>query len=1018
MPATQGPTVGVLSTAFGGAYFGDLLAGMAVEVAAADGRLVAIQTVDAGTIARDFPEPPAFPHQVAWDHLSGFVVFLNGVNVDFLQAARASGLPVIVISNTPTGFSCPTIHPDNVGGARAATQHLIDHGHRKIAFAGFTGQQDVAQRYRGYQETLIANGLTPDPDLLFDIADMQEPSGEQAGRLMLAAGMPSTAVITGNDRNAMGLIRVLAGAGLSLPADQAVIGFDDNEAGARMTPSLTTVRQPLDDIGALAVRLLIQMAEGKEVANEIHQVPTSLTIRESCGCSGASLVTSADEFGERAREGQDLLPKVLSILGIRASRQPDADHQSNLLEPVKGIANALQAAIDGTDEPDGLALRRTLFPLAERIDDNERVVDVVRLVRRYGHHLQAGSGLDRDVDVTRRLEDCLQRIHILLVQAQVCLQADREKSMMGSLNTQYSISVELLRSQEKDPRSLDWLLLTDVRGGCLGLWATQDADAPRQPALDVIRTFDRQIGSFEGTERNLALTSFPPAGVMDLADISAGEMVYIANLKVGPGDWGMLALVGPIQAELQEGRETMNQWGALLSVALEHQAVLKTMREQEEHLRRAALYDELTGLPNRTLFRTRLTAAMTQARESDRQYAVLMLDLDGFKLVNDSLGHLAGDRLLEHVATRLSQNLRMDDTAARFGGDEFAVLLEGIRDAGDPAALAERLQTALSAPHDLEGTEVVVSASIGIAMGDEDYDDTESIMRDADAAMYYAKTHGKRGHATFDPSMHAAAVDQLNLESDLRQALANGEFLLHFQPIVDLKTDIISGAEALIRWQHPTRGLLPPSEFLPIAEESGLILPIGTWVLDEACRQLKTLKLGERRSNPFVMSVNVSQRQFWQGRLIDKVHERLKSLGLDPSCLAIEITEGVIMHDVNLASAMLSRLKAIGVKVNIDDFGTGYSSLEALHDLPIDALKIDRSFIARLTSSPRSRELVRTIVTLGLNLGLDVIAEGIESVEELEAVRGLGCTHGQGSQYSAPVPAEALKAQMDAPVAG
>jgi diguanylate cyclase (GGDEF)-like protein len=451
----------------------------------------------------------------------------------------------------------------------------------------------------------------------------------------------------------------------------------------------------------------------------------------------------------------------------------------------------------------------------------------------------------------------------------------------------------------------------------------------------------------------------------------------------------------------------MNQWAALLSVALEHEALLATMREQEEHLRRAALYDELTGLPNRANFRTRLTTAIGRAnRRSSYRYAVLMLDLDGFKLVNDSLGHHAGDRLLQLVATRLTTTLRSLDTAARFGGDEFAILLEEITDDHSPVIVAERLQRELSQPHRLGDTEVVVSVSIGIAVGTAEYDDTEEIMRDADVAMYHAKTHGKRSHAIFNPIMHNAATNRLTIESDLRAALHRSELVLFYQPIVELRTLTISGAEALIRWRHPTRGLVPPNEFLGVAEESGLSLSIGSWVLDEACRQMREWGLHRGDARPFTMSVNVSNRQFWQSTLIEDVDDKLRAYGLSPDRLAVEITEGVIMDDVKVASSMLSDLRTLGVQVHIDDFGTGYSSLEALHDLAIDAFKIDRSFISRIASSPRSKELVRTIVTMGLNLNLDVIAEGIETDEALGFVRRLGCPHGQGYLFSRAVPAE------------
>jgi diguanylate cyclase (GGDEF)-like protein len=1007
--------VGVLSTAFSGPYFGDLLAGVAKELAVTGGRLITIQTVDAGSVQQDFPDAPPFPHRVAWDHIGGFVVLLNGVNLDFLRAARSTGRPIVVISDNALGFACPIILPDNFSGTRAATQHLIDHGHRRIAYVGNPTQADVGERLQAYRETMIKNGLTPDLDLFFPVADMQEASGERAAQAMLAAGMPSTAALAGTDRNAIGLIRALAAAGLDVPADQAVIGFDDTEAGARLTPSLTSIRQPLEDIGALAVRMLVQLADGEDVADGIHTVPTSLTIRESCGCSGLLRIAAraaGPEDADRSEPG--LSPSLQILLEAELAKSRSLGPPTGLAGPAAGIVAGLHAALRGTDGPDGLALRRTLLPLTGIVEDNETVAEVVRVIRHHGRQLQAEAGLERDVDATRRVEERLQEIFMLLAQAQTSRLSDRGKSMLGSLATQYSISLQLLRSQEKDPRSLDWLRETDVRAGCLGLWPDHQTNPTERTSLELVGRFDRENGGSAGQPDTLPLTAFPPDELVAMADVAADDMIYIAHLKVGPGDWGMLALVAPIQAYVPEGRETMNQWAALLSVALEHESLLKTMREQEEHLRHAALYDELTGLPNRAHFRARLTTAIDRAhRRSDYRYAVLMLDLDGFKIVNDSLGHLAGDRLLQEVATRLTRTIRSIDIAARFGGDEFAILLEEISDHYSPVIVAGRLQEALSVPHRLGDTEAVVSVSIGITVGNTDYLDTEMIMRDADVAMYHAKTHGKRSHAIFDPAMHGAAADRLGIENDLRKAVDNHELALYYQPIVDLRTGIISGAEALIRWLHPTRGLLPPSEFLTVAEESGLSLSIGSWVLNESCRQMNAWDLHHSDNRRFMMSVNVSNRQFWQSDLIADVEDCLRTYGLSADRLAIEITEGVVMDDVKLASSLLSGLKAIGVHVHIDDFGTGYSSLEALHNLPINAFKIDRSFISRIETSPRGREMVRTIVAMGLNLELDVIAEGIESNDELEFVRALGCSHGQGYLFSRPVPAEAFRELLD-----
>jgi diguanylate cyclase (GGDEF)-like protein len=1036
----QGFTVGVLSTTFGGAYFGELLGAIRSRLVPRSGRVVAIQTLDAGIFDVDVAAPPSSLPRVAWQHLDAMIVFLNAAPPSFLRQARARGLPVVVISDVPEGFDCPVIVPDNRHGARVATEHLIGHGHTAIGFAGFMRQNDIRERYEAYRATMLEHGLDPAPEYFFETGNMQLAGGAAAAAAMRAAGMPCTAVVTGNDDNAMGLVRALKDAGADVPGDVAVIGFDDNDDCAYLDPPITSVRQALEETGTLAVDLLLAEHAGEAVEYRLYELSTRLTVRESCGCVAPGLIASA-------AVGADDTDEAGSIVS-RGSLGPSPDHEGDLRAGVRSVLNArlpptrrlgeaeigavidpvaatVRAVVRGSEVPDPGTIRYRTAPLSALVRSKEHVVDIMRLLHGYRFRLEDSSPRASrpgdDEERRRQVEDCLGRMLVALLQSLSAVQAGRTRSMVVTLSTQYLISMELLRSQERDPRSLDWLRLTQLRAGCLGLWSDQRLTAPEREHIDVAAIYDRGAGSPAATRRDLgpiALEAFPPAEVIDLAD-GDDDVVFVAHLKVDSGDWGMLALVGPFQVGTETGRESMNQWAALLSVALEHEAILKTLREQEEHLRRAALYDELTGLPNRAYFRDRLTLAMARAaRRSSYRYAVLMLDLDGFKLVNDSLGHLAGDRLLEQVSERITRELRSIDTGARFGGDEFAILLEEIEDVEAAVTTAERLQVALAAPYPLLDTDVVVSASIGIAFGDQEYADTESIVRDADAAMYYAKTRGKRGHALFDPAMHESAVNRLRVEADLRRALEKSELELHYQPIVEIGSGLLGGAEALIRWRHPSRGLLAPGAFLPVAEESGLILAIGNWVLEESCRQLGAWGLGVPGSTPFRLSINVSNRQFWQSPVIEDVDQRLRAWGLDPGCLAVEITEGVIMNDVKQASAVLGGLHAMGVQVHIDDFGTGYSSLEALHDLSIDALKIDRSFVSRLTDSPRSRELVRTIVTMGLNLGLDVIAEGIETAEELELVRRLGCTHGQGYLYSPPVPAARFAPFLEARAAG
>ena len=432
-------------------------------------------------------------------------------------------------------------------------------------------------------------------------------------------------------------------------------------------------------------------------------------------------------------------------------------------------------------------------------------------------------------------------------------------------------------------------------------------------------------------------------------------------------------------------------------------------KELEERLRRDALYDSLTGLPNRTLFLDRLERVIAHAgRYPDYQCAVLFLDLDGFKIINDSLGHLVGDQLLIGVAKRLTTYLRADDTAARFGGDEFAVLLNDFRDITALPELVDRIQAHLAQPFQLDSHEVVVTASIGIAVNLTQYEQVADVLRDADIAMYRAKAAGKRTYAVFDTEMHAGAVKRLQLETELRRAIALQEFEIQYQPIVELATGRIIQLEALIRWRHPERGLLAPATFLPIAEETGLIVAIGHWSFGEICRQIRAGQSAASAQAAIPVSVNLLHKQFWHPGLIEAITSALRASELDPCALRIEITEGVIMSNPEAANKILQQLHDLGIQLQIDDFGTGYSSLEALHRFPIEALKIDRSFIAGLGVDQRSTELVRTMIMMGQNLGLAVIAEGVETIGQQRSLQVLNCRYGQGYLFARPMPGHDL----------
>jgi diguanylate cyclase (GGDEF)-like protein/PAS domain S-box-containing protein len=414
-----------------------------------------------------------------------------------------------------------------------------------------------------------------------------------------------------------------------------------------------------------------------------------------------------------------------------------------------------------------------------------------------------------------------------------------------------------------------------------------------------------------------------------------------------------------------------------------------------------AQHDFLTGLPNRMLFNDRVTQAITLAPRHMKKVAVLFLDLDGFKHINDSLGHATGDKLLQSIGKRLVECVRGSDTVSRQGGDEFVVLLSEMEQSEDAAITAIRMLEAVAEAHNIDHHDLHVTTSIGLSVYPDDGLDAETLIKNADTAMYQAKENGRQSYQFFKPAMNVRAVERQSIEESLRRALERNEFTLHYQPKINLKSGEITGAEALIRWTHPTRGLISPGQFIPIAEDCGLILPIGQWVLREACKQARDwfdqgLPLGR-------MAVNISSMEFREDNCLENIFAILRETGLDPSSLELELTESVLMKRAESAASVLQSLRASGIQVAVDDFGTGYSSLSYLRKFPIDALKIDQSFVRQITSAPEDTTIVKAVISMGRSLKLRVVAEGVETLEELAFLQTHQCDEAQGYFFSRPV---------------
>ena len=1104
---TRPMTLLVLSPSTGGYYFGALLSGVNREVAAAGGRVIVVQTLEPGVRSDEIGEAPDFSVPVSWSDVDGVLSITAAVRGEYLARLQGIGKPVAVASNILSGVEAPSAVPDNHGGTVAAVEHLLGHGHTRIGFVGNLVQHDIRDRYEAYRTTLERHGIEPDPAHLFDAGDNGEIGGVQAAEYFLCAASRPTAIMAATDRNAIGFLQTVAAAGVRVAEDVAVVGFDNIEAAAYTEPPLTTVDQPFDEVGALAVRLVISQLHGEHVQPVPHIAPATVIVRGSCGCVAGS-GTEADGAPEQAHLARgDSERAALRARTINRLARPLLTGHAPLDDPLRARLDALVADIDRVTSPDGTPAD------AGRVTSSLRALAprpaALRKVARGVHdYVRRTAG----PEARAAFRDLLWHLEAAAFLGQATSQELR-------LDEQFGVDAGLLDAVGADPEQLGWLHGTHVSAGALALWdGTPGAGKMRIAGVyDPTGVMDGLVGTPTTADH------FPPQALVASALTAERTVCFVVPVRTREHHWGLLSLIAEI--ETTSARETYHHWAALLAAALEEKSLqaavhaneeryalaaaaskdglwewhaatnevyasdrcrdllgiaaagaltpeswtahvdpqdLPSLREAmviagtqlgtpveteyrvllpsgeahwvlsrclgvgpqggpverlvgslsdihprkqlEEQLRQGALYDAVTGLPNRRLFLDRLEAAVQlPSRRAGARFAVVFLDLDGFKLVNDSLGHLAGDELLSLVAERLRGELRSVDTAARFGGDEFAVLLvDPIPD--EVLVIAQRIQQRIALPVQLGEHEVSVTASVGIATSETGYTEAEDVLRDADTAMYHAKATERGSASVFDPEMHLRATGRLKARGELRTALAEQQFVVHYQPIVALDGSGLQRFEALVRWEHPERGLLLPGAFLPAMEDNATIVTLGQWIIDEVCRQIAAWRT--RYDGPVTVSVNLSHREFWSVDLVRTITRALREHQVPAHCLVLEITESVIMADPAVARDLMGTLHDMGLKLHVDDFGTGQSSLATLRTLPVDALKIDGSFIHELVMTERTRELVGVILYMGKVLGLDVIAECVETYEQADKLQAMGCTTAQGWLYAQALPGD------------
>jgi diguanylate cyclase (GGDEF)-like protein/PAS domain S-box-containing protein len=943
-------------------------------------------------------------------------------DADLVRLIGELRLPAVRIGVRSPGLSY--VGGESRTGMRDLMAHLLDElGIRRPVFVrGVQHQPDAILRERIFREELTRRGLAVDEGLMIDGSFWHEVAYAEMSRL-LGTRRDFDAVVAANDLSAQGALKALVDEGVRVPDDVLLTGFD-HDSSALTWPPLTTVDPGLWEQGVAAATELLAQVDGRNRHPEVV-IPSRLLVQGSTGTGGGT-VGEQQAAGEAARIAHEQLAARDALWGL--SRE--LNHSGDLSEVADamaggqlqrlGISRCFLAVYTDADrpEPDGRMRARLLLDLRDGVvhpvpEQDFALGDLLPPALR--PELERGLLIFQPIAVAQR-----QLGYLLVEQGAGWSQVCEGLRMYLSRTLEALFTNQALRRQARELEAAVVELRSEAEERRRTEAQLRLSSTAFQQAADGIVILDSS-GLVQST--NPAFSAITGFAARDLVGRSITELTAGPT---APGHWDAifeaLRTTGNWEGELQYRRAGGGDFAARIGVAAvgaldrrpEQFVVtcsdLTEARLKDEHIQRLAFHDGLTGLPNRALLTDRLTQAMAVARRQRGCTGVIYVDLDRFQHVNDSFGHETGNQVLRITADRLQDFVRQSDTVARVGPDEFVVVCTQESGPEELSLVARRMIAQLTQAITVDGTQVRLGASLGVASFPDDGQDAAELLRQAEAAMRSAKEAGGSQHRFFRREMTERTQRQLQLELQLREALATGGLELYYQPKISLRDGALLGAEALVRWNHPERGLLPPAEFIPLAEERGLIGELGAWVLNEACRQAGAWRREPGRVVP--MSVNLAAAQARQGDLVKEVLDACARHEIEPADLELELTETGLMDNFAEVVPTFSGLRAAGVTVAVDDFGTGHSGFAYLRDLPVDVLKIDRSFVMHLETRQQDRDILETILTLARALRLDVVAEGVETRFQADLLRSLHCRTAQGYLFARPLPAEQFRDQF------